>query len=102
MKTKKQKKITLVQVKALEKKLIVLQNKRQRMVAQTTPLKIILRKFIQQNMEAVLRYAAGDGPGSADLNWAADKVKRGYFGIDTNLEQLVRIAHILNAVRWEE
>jgi len=42
MKTKKQRKITVAQVRALEKKLIVLEHRRCHIVSQTTPLKIIL------------------------------------------------------------
>lgn len=94
-------KITIAQVRALEKKLIVLEDRRQQVVHQTTPLKATLRKFIQQNAVAIQRYADRHGPGSSKLHWALDKIKRGYFG-DAKLKDLIEIAHILKSVRWEE
>ena len=103
MKTKKrkQRKITDAQVKTLEKKLIVLSHKQTRITKQITPLKITLRKYIQQNMEALEAHVTPPGIEHNKIRWAMDKIKRGYFG-DAKLWDLLEIAHFLNVVRWRE
>lgn len=87
MKTKKQRKITIAQLNAVEKKLIVLQHKQAAIVKQVTPLKLTVRKYIQQNMKPLAQYAGGVGM----ISWAIDKIRRGYFGTDTHLGNLREI-----------
>jgi len=100
MKTKKQREITSVQIKTAEKKLIVLEHRRQHTASQTIPLRAILKKFILQNGVALERFSRGEHPGSDKIRWAISKIKRGYF-YDATLKHLVEIAHILNVIKWE-
>lgn len=92
MKAKKQRKITVVQIRAAEKKLKMLQLKQSQIVKQTTPLKVVIRKYIQQNMQEIEAHLGGKECGM--LWWAVDKIKRGYFG-DANLQNLVNIIRVL-------
>lgn len=87
MKTKKQRKITIAQIRAVEKKLETLQHKQANITKQITPLKITIRKYIQQNMEACEAWLG-------ILGWAVDKIKRGYFG-DAHLRNLRDITRAL-------
>lgn len=90
MKTKKRRKITVAQVRATEKKLKTLQLKSAQIVKQTTPLKITIRKFIQQNMEEIEVHIVSQLNKYGILGWAIDKIKRSYFG-DANLQTLSEI-----------
>lgn len=91
MKTKKkQRKITIVQLSVVEKKLVVLQHKQATIAKQITPLKITVRKYICQNMEAIETYLAS-GHKYGMVGWAVDKIKRGYFGTDVKMHQLKNI-----------
>lgn len=98
----KQRKITTAQVRALEQKLITLENKRAAIAAQTTPLKVTLRKYIQQNMEEIqhylttnkIQYRITSTGASGALAWAVTKISCGYFG-DANLKNLIKIAQEL-------
>ena len=94
MKTKKQRKITIVQMRAAEKKLTVLSHKQMRIAKQITPLKIKVRVYIQQNMEALEAHVAPPGCGHSMLRWAIAKIKRGYFG-DATLGNLLDIIQAL-------
>lgn len=100
MKTKKQRKITAAQLKGARAKFILLEHKRVHIVKQTTPLKIMVRKYIQQNMQEIEVYIASAGAGSKKLHWAVEKIKFGYFG-DALLKDLIEITHILTVVKWE-
>lgn len=86
MKTKKPRKITIAQLNAVEKKLVVLQHKRAAIAKQLTPLKITVRKYIQQNMKPLAQYAGGVGW----VSWAITKIRRGYFA-DAHLGNLIDI-----------
>lgn len=101
MKVKKQRKITAIQLRAVEKKLKILEQQRQRIAARTIPLRATLKEFILQNGIALERYSRAAHPGSARLTWALSKIKRGYF-YDATLKRLVAIAHILDNVKWEK
>lgn len=101
MKTKKQRKITDIQLKALGKKLIILGHKQTRITKRITPLKTTLRKYIQQNMEALEAHTTPPRIEHNKIRWAMDKVERGYFG-DATLKDLIEIAHFLEVVRWRE
>ena len=94
MKTKKQRKITTAQVRALEKKLIVLEHRRCHIVSQTTPLKIVLRKYIQQNMEEIQKFVSDNSRWYAHLYGALHKIEQGYFA-DANLKNLIDIVQEL-------
>lgn len=94
MQIRKQRKITIAQVRAMKLKIFLLQYKRSQIVKQTTPLKIMLRKFIQQNMKEVEAYIGSHGKCS-QLGWVVDKIKRGYFGIDTDLQKLLNVIQSL-------
>jgi len=100
MTTKKRRKITPVQIKALMRKLIVLRRKRDQIVRRTTPLRATLRVFIQQNMKALEAHVTPPRIEHNKIRWAMDKVKHGYFG-DATLKDLVEIAHFLDVVKWE-
>lgn len=95
MKTKKRSQVTVEQVYAIKKKLFSLQYKRAQIVKQTTPLKVMLREFIQQHMEEVETYIVSHRREHSILGWAVDKIKRGYFGIDTNLQKLLDVIQSL-------
>jgi len=94
MKTKKQRKITTAQVRALEKKLIVLEHRRCHIVSQTTPLKIVLRKYIQQNSVEIQKFVANNSRWYEHLCWALRKIKRGYFA-DATLRNLIDVVQEL-------
>lgn len=78
MKAKKQRKITFSQLETIRQKLFRLQYKRAQIVKQLTPLKITVRKYIQQNMAEIEVYLVWAGKHGM-LAWAANKIKRGYF-----------------------
>ena len=90
----KQRKITTAQVRALEQKLITLENRRRAIALRVTPLKVTLRKYIQQNMEALELYLLEHGEVGI-INWAMWKIKHGYFA-DAKLKQLIEIVQELS------
>lgn len=97
---KKQRKVTVIQVKALADKLLALEYQRRQSMNQTIPLRATLKKFILQNGVALERYSRGKHPGSVILQFALSKIKRGYF-YDLTLCNLHELAHTLLNVRWE-
>lgn len=102
MKAKKQRKIAFVQLETISKKLLRLQYKKSQIVKQVTPLKITVRKYIQQNAKELEIYQAQvmimEAKGRGMLNWAVDKIKRGYFA-DANMKNL---QEIILAITWFE
>ncbi len=91
MKSKEQKrKITIVQMLAVDKRIYTLRYKQAQITKRITPLKVTLRQFIQQHKEEIEVYIAHDHKFSM-LAWAVDKIKRGYFGTDVSLNQMQQI-----------
>lgn len=92
MKAKKQRKITVAQINVVEKKLLVLQRKQARITKQATPLKVTLRKYIQQNMETLRRYVSEPKTKYSMLSWSVGQIKHGYFGD-------ARFRHMLETIK---
>ena len=92
----KAKSITIIQMEAAKKKITTLRKQEQKLTKQITPLKILVRKFIQEHEESVT-LASGINGKFYLLPWALDKIRRGYFGTDVNLSTLVQIMDELTA-----